>query len=133
MLYVSIRMEIRRIGATKERDEVSGNQPRARVVENKAPPPLHQVEINIMHCQGISKVRELINPRVEANVVEKSGAWFSPDGQRVGQERENTKRFLRDNPDVAQAIYAKIWAQAGVVAEAMTTAPVTGAADEIEE
>ncbi len=117
--YASVRMEIRRIGQIKERDEVTGNQTRVKVVKNKLAPPFRQVEFDIMYGEGISKVGELIDLGVKANVVEKSGAWFSYDSQRIGQGRENAKQFLRDHTDVANAIEARIREQSGIVANAM--------------
>ncbi|MBC7432516.1 MAG: recombinase RecA [Rubritepida sp.] len=123
--YASVRLEIRRIGAIKERDEVVGNSTRVKVVKNKMAPPFRQVEFDIMYGEGISKVGELIDLGVKAGVVEKSGAWFSAESQRIGQGRENAKQFLRDNPTVAAAIEKKIRDQSGVVANAMMTAPET--------
>jgi recombination protein RecA len=117
--YASVRLEIRRIGSIKERDEVVGNQTRVKVVKNKLAPPFRQVEFDIMYGEGISKVGELIDLGVKAGVVEKSGAWFSHDSQRIGQGRENAKQFLRDHPDMANGIEAKIRDQSGVVANAM--------------
>ncbi len=102
--YASLRMEIRRIGQIKDRDEVVGNQTRVKVVKNKLAPPFRQVEFDIMYGEGISKVGELIDLGVKAGVVEKSGAWFSYDSQRIGQGRENAKQFLRDHHEVADAI-----------------------------
>ena len=104
--YASVRLEIRRIGQIKERDEVVGNQTRVKVVKNKLAPPFRQVEFDIMYGEGISKVGELIDLGVKAGVVEKSGAWFSYDSQRIGQGRENAKQFLRDHPEMAEAIEA---------------------------
>ena len=121
--YASCRMEIRRIGGIKDRDEATGNQTRVKVVKNKMAPPFRQVEFDIMYGEGISKVGELIDLGVKANVVEKSGAWFSCDGQRIGQGRENAKQYLRDHPDMAAAIETRVRAQAGVVANAMMTGP----------
>ena len=95
--YASLRLEIRRIGQIKDRDEVVGNQTRVKVVKNKLAPPFRQVEFDIMYGEGISKVGELIDLGVKAGVVEKSGAWFSYDSQRIGQGRENAKQFLRDH------------------------------------
>ena len=129
--YASVRMEIRRIGAIKDRDSVVGNQTRVKVVKNKMAPPFRVVDFDIMYGEGISKTGELIDLGVKANIVEKSGAWFSYDGQRVGQGRENAKQFMKDNPDVAQAIEAKVRAQAGIVADAMLDA--SGGAEESEE
>jgi len=117
--YASVRLDIRRIGAIKDRETVVGNQTRVKVVKNKMAPPFRVVEFDIMYGEGISKVGELIDLGVQANVVEKSGAWFSYDGQRVGQGRENAKQFLREHPEVADAIEAKIRANAGLVANAM--------------
>ncbi|MBW8269260.1 recombinase RecA [Caldovatus aquaticus] len=117
--YASVRMEIRRVGAIKERDEVVGNSTRVKVVKNKMAPPFRQVDFDIMYGEGISKVGELIDLGVKAGIVEKSGAWFSYDSQRIGQGRENAKQFLRDHPEIAGAIEQKIRAQAGVVANAM--------------
>ncbi len=121
--YASVRLEIRRTGAIKEREEVVGNATRVKVVKNKMAPPFRQVEFDIMYGEGISKVGELIDLGVKAGVVEKSGAWFSAEGQRIGQGRENAKQFLRDNPAVANAIEKKVRDQAGVVANAMMTTP----------
>jgi recombination protein RecA len=117
--YASLRLEIRRIGQIKERDEVVGNQTRVKVVKNKLAPPFRQVEFDIIYGEGISKVGELIDLGVKANVVEKSGAWFSYDSQRIGQGRENAKQFLRDHPEMADAIEVKVREQSGVVANAM--------------
>jgi recombination protein RecA len=121
--YASIRMEIRRIGQIKDREEVVGNQTRVKVVKNKMAPPFRQVEFDIMYGEGVSKVGELIDLGVKAGVVEKSGAWFSADSQRIGQGRENAKQFLRDNPTLAESIERRIREQAGVVANAMMTTP----------
>jgi recombination protein RecA len=121
--YASVRMEIRRIGQIKDRDEVIGNQTRVKVVKNKMAPPFRQVEFDILYGEGISKVGELIDLGVKAGVVEKSGAWFSCDSQRIGQGRENAKQFLRDNPEMAASIEQRIRSQAGQVAETMLTAP----------
>ena len=97
--YSSVRLDIRRIGAIKDRDEVVGNQTRVKVVKNKVAPPFRQVEFDIMYGEGISKVGELLDLGVTGGIVEKSGSWFSYNGERVGQGRENAKTFLRDNPD----------------------------------
>ena len=117
--YASLRLEIRRIGQIKERDEVVGNQTRVKVVKNKLAPPFRQVEFDIIYGEGISKVGELIDLGVKAGVVEKSGAWFSYDSQRIGQGRENAKQFLRDHHDVADKIEVQVREQSGVVANAM--------------
>ncbi len=102
--YSSVRLDIRRIGAIKEREEVIGNQTRVKVVKNKLAPPFRQVEFDIMYGEGISKTGELLDLGVKAGVVEKSGAWFSYDSQRLGQGRENSRQFLKDNPQIADAI-----------------------------
>ena len=130
--YASCRLEIRRIGAIKEREEVTGNQTRVKVVKNKMAPPFRQVEFDIMYGEGISKVGELIDLGVKAGVVEKSGAWFSCDGQRIGQGRENAKQYLRDNPAMADSIEKRIRGQAATVANAMMVAPDSDAAAEDE-
>ncbi|HEX9904264.1 MAG TPA: recombinase RecA [Propylenella sp.] len=114
--YASVRLDIRRIGAIKERDEVVGNQTRVKVVKNKLAPPFKQVEFDIMYGEGISKTGELIDLGVKAGIVEKSGAWFSYDSQRLGQGRENAKLFLKDNPDVAASIERTIRQNAGLIA-----------------
>jgi len=117
--YASVRLDIRRIGSIKERDEVVGNQTRVKVVKNKLAPPFKQVEFDIMYGEGISKTGELIDLGVKVGIVEKSGAWFSYDSQRLGQGRENAKQFLRDNPDVAGSIEQAIRQNAGLVVSAL--------------
>lgn len=117
--YSSVRMDIRRIGSIKDRDIVVGNQTRVKVVKNKMAPPFRQVEFDIMYGEGISKLGELLDLGVQGNIVEKSGAWFSYGDQRMGQGRENSKNFLRENPDVANEIEARIRKNAGLVADAM--------------
>jgi recombination protein RecA len=112
--YASVRLDIRRIGAIKDRDEVVGNTTRVKVVKNKVAPPFKQVEFDIMYGEGISKRGELIDLGVKAGVVEKSGAWYSFADQRIGQGRENAKTFLKDNPDIAWAIEDKIRAAHGL-------------------
>ena len=112
--YASVRLDIRRIGAIKDRDEVVGNSTRVKVVKNKVAPPFKQVEFDIMYGEGISKTGELIDLGVKAGVVEKSGAWYSYGDERIGQGRENAKQFLRENPDVAHAIEDKIRASHGL-------------------
>ena len=120
--YASVRLEIRRIGSIKDRENVTGNQTRVKVVKNKLAPPFREVEFDIMYGEGISKVGELIDLGVKGNVVEKSGAWFSCDSQRIGQGRENAKQFLRDHKDMADAIERRIREQAGVVADSLLVA-----------
>jgi len=115
--YASVRLDIRRIGAIKERDEVVGNQTRVKVVKNKLAPPFKQVEFDIMYGEGVSKMGELIDLGIKAGVVEKSGAWFSWDSQRLGQGRENAKAFLKENPEAAGKIEMAIRQNAGLIAE----------------
>src|SRR5271163_4939898 len=115
--YASVRLDIRKIGAIKERDEVVGNQTRVKVVKNKLAPPFKQVEFDIMYGEGVSKVGELIDLGVKAGVVEKSGAWFSYDSQRMGQGRENGKTFLKNNPEIADEIELAIRQNPGLIAE----------------
>jgi len=119
--YASVRMDIRRTGSIKERDEAVGNATRVKVVKNKLAPPFRQAEFDIMYGEGISKVGELIDLGVKAGVVEKSGAWFSCEGQRIGQGRENAKQFLRDNPAMAEGIEARV--RAAVAAGSADLAP----------
>jgi recombination protein RecA len=121
--YASVRLDIRRIGAIKDREAVVGNQTRVKVVKNKMAPPFRVVEFDIMYGEGVSKVGELLDLGVQAGVVEKSGAWFSCDGTRIGQGRENAKQFLRTNTDMAKAIEDRIRANAGLVADAMMAGP----------
>jgi recombination protein RecA len=115
--YASVRLDIRRVSTLKERDEATGNQVRVKVVKNKVAPPFKQVEFDIMFGEGISKAGELVDLGVKAGIVEKSGAWFSFDSQRLGQGRENAKTFLKTNPDVAAKIETTIRQNSGLVAE----------------
>jgi recombination protein RecA len=115
--YASVRLDIRRIGAIKDRDEVIGNQTRVKVVKNKLAPPFKMVEFDIMYGEGVSKLGELIDLGVKANVVEKSGSWFSYDSQRIGQGRENAKQFLRDNPELANQIEMAVRQNSGILAD----------------
>jgi recombination protein RecA len=115
--YASVRLDIRRIGQIKERDEVVGNQTRVKVVKNKLAPPFKQVEFDIMYGEGVSKMGEILDLGVKAGIVDKSGAWFSYDSQRLGQGRENAKAFLRGNPDVTTKIEAAIRQNSGLIAE----------------
>jgi recombination protein RecA len=117
--YASIRLEIRRVGSIKDRDQIVGNQTRVKVVKNKLAPPFRQVEFDIMYGEGISKVGELIDLGVKANVVEKSGAWYSVESQRIGQGRENAKQFLREHRDVAETVERRLREQSGAVGAAM--------------
>jgi recombination protein RecA len=115
--YASVRLDIRRIGSVKERDEVTGNQTRVKVVKNKMAPPFKQVEFDIMYGEGVSKMGELIDLGVKAGIVEKSGAWFSYNSQRLGQGRENAKQFLRENSVLADEIELALRQNAGLIAE----------------
>ena len=129
--YSSVRLDIRRIGAIKDRDEIVGNQTRVKVVKNKVAPPFRVIEFDIMYGEGISKLGELLDLGVNANIVEKAGSWFSHNEERIGQGRENAKKFLADNPSVAMAIENAVRENAGLVAEAMLVGPETG--DDIDE
>ena len=129
--YASVRLDIRRIGAIKDKDEVTGNQTRVKVVKNKMAPPFRQVEFDIMYGEGISKTGEILDLGVAANLVEKSGAWFSAEGERIGQGRENAKQYLRDHPDMMNTLEQKIRANAGLVADQMLAGP--GAQDDDAE
>lgn len=113
--YSSCRLDIRRIGAIKDREEVVGNQTRVKVVKNKVAPPFRVVEFDIMYGEGISKTGELIDLGVKAEVVDKSGSWYSYGDQRIGQGKENARQFLKDNPDIAAEIEEKVRADAGLV------------------
>jgi recombination protein RecA len=124
--YASVRLDIRRIGAIKEREEVVGNQTRVKVVKNKMAAPFRVVEFDIMYGEGISKTGELIDLGVKAGVVDKSGAWFSHAGQRIGQGRENARNYLKEHPDVAANIEAAIRQNSGLVANAMLAAGDAG-------
>ncbi|MCB8822061.1 recombinase RecA [Microvirga rosea] len=117
--YASVRLDIRRTSTLKDRDEPIGNQVRVKVVKNKVAPPFKQVEFDIMFGEGISKMGELIDLGVKANVVEKSGAWFSYDSQRLGQGRENAKTFLKENAEIAAEIEARIRQNAGLLIDAL--------------
>ncbi|MGC2135159.1 MAG: DNA recombination/repair protein RecA, partial [Xanthobacteraceae bacterium] len=128
--YASVRLDIRRIGAIKEREEVVGNQTRVKVVKNKLAPPFKQVEFDIMYGEGVSKVGELVDLGVKAGVVEKSGAWFSYDSQRIGQGRENAKSFLKANPEIAAKIEAAVRQNAGLIAEKILAGEESGAAED---
>ena len=125
--YSSVRLDIRRIGAIKEREDVIGNQTRVKVVKNKMAPPFKVVEFDIMYGEGVSKRGELIDLGVAAGVVEKSGSWFSHDGTRIGQGRENAKQYLKDHPETAAVIEKAIRGNAGLVADRMLLASPDGA------
>ncbi|MBL4719634.1 MAG: recombinase RecA [Alphaproteobacteria bacterium] len=130
--YASVRLDIRRIGAIKDRDEVVGNQTRVKVVKNKVAPPFKVVEFDIMYGEGISKTGELLDHGVTAGIVDKSGSWFSYGDQRIGQGRENAKRFMRENPDIATEIEDKIRADAGLLSDGMLDGKTDGADSESE-
>ena len=115
--YASVRLDIRRTGQIKDRDDIVGNSTRVKVVKNKLAPPFKQVEFDIMYGEGVSKMGEILDLGVKAGIVEKSGAWFSYDSQRLGQGRENSKAFLRDNPDMTAKIEAAIRQNSGLIAE----------------
>jgi len=130
--YASVRLDIRRIGSIKEKEEVVGNTTRVKVVKNKVAPPFKQVEFDIMYGEGVSKMGELIDLGVKAGIVEKSGAWFSYDSQRLGQGRENAKTFLKANPELATKIEAQIRQNSGVIAEKILEA-ASPTADDLDE
>jgi recombination protein RecA len=121
--YASVRLDIRRIGAIKDRDEVVGNQTRVKVVKNKLAPPFRIVEFDIMYGEGVSKMGELIDLGVKAGVVEKSGAWLSYDGDRIGQGRENAKVFLKEHPEIANEIETAIRKNSGLIQAQITGSP----------
>jgi recombination protein RecA len=131
--YASVRLDIRRIGSIKERETVVGNQTRVKLVKNKLAPPFRVVEFDIMYGEGVSKTGELIDLGSQAGVIEKSGAWFSYDGQRIGQGRDNAKQYLRDNPKIAAEIEKKVRANAGMVGDAMIGAAEADAEGEEEK
>ena len=117
--YSSVRLDIRRIGAIKDKDVITGNQTRVKVVKNKMAPPFKQVEFDIMYGLGISKVGEIIDLGAQADIIEKSGAWYAYNGEKIGQGRENSKRFLLENPAILEEIEAKIRANSSTVEEIM--------------
>ena len=119
--YSSVRMEIRRIGAIKDKDDVIGNHTRVKIVKNKVAPPFKTIEFDIMYGEGVSKAGELIDLGVQSGIVEKSGSWFSYDSQRIGQGKENVRKFLNENPDVASEIELKIRENAGIISTEMMT------------
>ncbi len=121
--YASVRIDIRRIGQIKNKDEIVGNQTRVKVVKNKVAPPFKIVEFDIMYGEGISKTGEILDLGVKAEIVEKSGSWYSYDSQRIGQGREQAKRFLSENVDMAKEIETKILKNAGVLSDALQGSP----------
>jgi recombination protein RecA len=121
--YASVRLDIRRTGQIKDRDDIVGNTTRVKVVKNKVAPPFKQVEFDIMYGQGVSKVGEILDLGVKAGIVDKSGAWFSYDSTRIGQGRENSKTFLIENPEMAQKIENAVRGKTAEVAEALMVGP----------
>ena len=117
--YASVRLEIRRTGQIKDKDEIVGNQTRVKVVKNKVAPPFRTVEFDIMYGEGVSKVGELLDLGVKANVVDKAGSWYSFDGERIGQGRENAKQYLRGHEDISALIEQRVKANSGIVADAI--------------
>ncbi len=130
--YASVRLDIRRVGSIKEKEEVVGNTTRVKVVKNKVAPPFKQVEFDIMYGEGVSKTGELIDLGVKAGIVEKSGAWFSYDSQRLGQGRENAKAYLKANPEVANKIESQLRQNSGILAEQILEA-VSPTAEDLDE
>ena len=130
--YASVRLDIRRIGQIKEREEVIGNQTRVKVVKNKVAPPFRQVEFDILYGEGISKSGELVDLGVKANVVEKSGSWYSYNGERIGQGREKARQFLKDNLPIANEIEDAIRRNAGLLAEELLAAGMSAPGEEDE-
>ncbi len=131
--YASVRLDIRRIGAIKDKEIVVGNQTRVKVVKNKMAPPFRVVEFDIMYGEGVSKMGEILDLGLAANVIEKSGAWFSYDGERIGQGRENAKTYLKEHPEAATALENQIRANAGLVAGAMMDGEAVTGSDNSED
>ena len=131
--YASVRLDIRRIGQIKAQEDVVGNQTRVKVVKNKVAPPFKQIEFDIMYGEGISKMGELIDLGAKAGLVEKSGAWFSFKGERIGQGRENAKTYLREHPAMAAEVERSIRANAGLIVEKMLQAPDPSEAAEADD
>jgi recombination protein RecA len=131
--YASVRLDIRRTGPIKDKEEITGNLTKVKVVKNKVAPPFKQVEFDIMYGEGISKMGELVDLGVKAGIVEKSGAWFSYDSQRLGQGRENAKAFLKANPAVAETIEAQIRKNLGVLADKILETVEPTAEDLVDE
>lgn len=127
--YASVRLDIRRIGALKDKDQVIGNQTRVKVVKNKMAPPFKVVDFDIMYGEGVSKTGELIDLGVQAGVIDKAGSWYSYGTQRIGQGRESTRNFLKDNPEIAAEIERSVRDNAGLVADAMIGSPETSGAE----
>ena len=121
--YSSVRLDIRRIGAIKDKDNIIGNQTRVKVVKNKMAPPFKQVEFDIMYGEGISKIGEIIDLGVQADIIDKSGAWYSYKDEKIGQGRENTKQFLKDNTALLEEIETRIRSNSNTVEELMIDPP----------
>ncbi|MDP3656965.1 MAG: DNA recombination/repair protein RecA, partial [Brevundimonas sp.] len=130
--YASVRLDIRRTGAIKDRDEVVGNTTRVKVVKNKVAPPFREVIFDIMYGEGISKLGEIIDLGVKAGIVEKSGSWFSYDSQRIGQGRENVRAFLKANPDIADSIEKAVRASTTKIAEELLGTPEPDEGQDLE-
>jgi recombination protein RecA len=124
--YASVRLDIRRTGQIKEREDIIGSETRVKVVKNKVAPPFKQVQFDIIYGEGISKTGELIELGVKAGVVDKAGAWYSHGGQKIGQGKEQARKFLRENKEIARAIEDAVRAKAGLIAEDMVSPPEAG-------
>ena len=131
--YSSVRLDIRRIGAIKDKDNIFGNQTRVKVVKNKMAPPFKMVEFDIMYGEGISKIGEIIDLGVQADIIDKSGAWYSYKDEKIGQGRENTKQFLKDNPELLNEIESRIRSNSDTVEELMIDPPPSTAEETVEK
>ena len=131
--YSSVRLDIRRIGAIKDKDNIIGNQTRVKVVKNKMAPPFKMVEFDIMYGEGISKIGEIIDLGVQAEIIDKSGAWYSYKDEKIGQGRENTKQFLKDNPDMLDEIEGRIRSISDTVEELMIDPPPPTTEETVEK
>ena len=131
--YSSVRLDIRRIGAIKDKDNIIGNQTRLKVVKNKMAPPFKMVEFDIMYGEGISKIGEIIDLGVQADIIDKSGAWYSYKDEKIGQGRENTKQFLKDNPELLNEIESRIRSNSDTVEELMIDPPPSTTEETVEK
>ena len=131
--YSSVRLDIRRIGAIKDKDNIIGNQTRVKVVKNKMAPPFKMVEFDIMYGEGISKIGEIIDLGVQADIIDKSGAWYSYKDEKIGQGRENTKQFLKDNPEMLNEIESRIRSNSDTVEELMIDPPSPTTEETVEK
>ena len=131
--YSSVRLDIRRIGAIKDKDNIIGNQTRVKVVKNKMAPPFKMVEFDIMYGEGISKIGEIIDLGVQAEIIDKSGAWYSYKDEKIGQGRENTKQFLKDNPEMLNEIESRIRSNSDTVEELMIDPPPPTTEETVEK